>query len=435
MRVLIVSHNLISQTSNMGKTLRAYFRDFSLDEVAQFYIHSEVPVDDSVCVNYYRFTDVDALRSILLPGSRGQHFGPGDVRKDRLSSRTDSGTLTEVYRAGRRRKPWTYLARSLVWKLSRWDNRQLWAWVEDFSPDVIFFASGDYGFMYDVARKIAEHVNKPLVVNCVDDYYLCNRNKDSLSGRLQHRRFMDTVYKTAARSSELFVICGSMQREYEKLFGKPCRVLHTAAESRRAHLSEDPKGIAYLGNMAGERNVQLAHMGRALRRIAAEDLPDHIDVYSAEQSPDRLAGLTPENGICFHGAVSAEQVSRIMEESLAVIHTESFEKSDNIRYSVSTKIADSLMNGPCIIAYGPEGIASIDYLKENRAAYVITDPEKLETGLREILTDGQLRAQIVQNARDLAKKNHDPQTNPARVRAWLEEVCENWKKDGSGEEV
>ena len=62
-----------------------------------------------------------------------------------------------------------------------------------------------------------------------------------------------------------------------------------------------------------------------------------------------------------------------------------------VRFSVSTKIAESLMYGPCLIAYGPEGIASIDYLKENNAAYVISRPEDLEKGLEEILTNKELR--------------------------------------------
>ena len=47
-RVLIVSHNVFSRTSNMGKTLLSYFRDFQPDEIAQFYIHSEIPTDDSI---------------------------------------------------------------------------------------------------------------------------------------------------------------------------------------------------------------------------------------------------------------------------------------------------------------------------------------------------------------------------------------------------
>ena len=35
--------------------------------------------------------------------------------------------------------------------------------------------------------------------------------------------------------------------------------------------------------------------------------------------------LSEENGIRFHGAVSAEEVRQILQRSAAVIHTESFD--------------------------------------------------------------------------------------------------------------
>lgn len=426
MKVLVVSHNSMSCNSNMGKTVLSYFPGGRQIETAQFYIHSEIPTDGSVCRNYYRFTDKDAIRSLNPFATYGTVFTAADIRPELVTARTDSGLLSKIYRMGEKRTAFIYTARNILWKLSRWNTPQLWKWVDDFSPDVVFFASGDYGFMYDIARKVAEHVNKPLAVACVDDYYLYNRNADSLLGRLQHRLFLKTVHKTMARADRIFTICESLKEAYEKLFQKPCFVLHTAASAMAEPIDTVRSGqISYLGNLSLGRAEQLAAMGRAVRQHNG-----WIDVYSQERNPEFLKGLTEENGIRFHGAVSAEEVLRIMTSSMVVIHTESFEaRFQNItRYSVSTKIADSLMNGPCIVAYGPEGIASIDYLKENRAAYVISDPVDLEAGLREILSDAALRDEIVSNARALAAKNHHPQTNPANVCKWLDAVCETWTK-------
>ena len=41
MKVLLVSHTVLSKTGNMGKTLRCYLADFAPEDIAQFYIHSE----------------------------------------------------------------------------------------------------------------------------------------------------------------------------------------------------------------------------------------------------------------------------------------------------------------------------------------------------------------------------------------------------------
>lgn len=408
----------------MGKTMRSYFDAMPSGEVAQFYIHSEVPTDNSICRNYFRFTDKDAIKSLNLMKIYGRIFNEEDVLADRTTSRTDKGIVGNIYQLGRKRSALIYTARNLLWKMSCWDTPHLWKWVENFDPDVVFFASGDYGFMYDIARKIAEHVNKPLVVACVDDYYLHNRNSSSLLGRFSHKSFLKTVHKTMARADRIFVINEAMKKEYEKLFGKSCCVLHTAASAVKRPEPEFCTGqISYLGNLSLGRAEQLACIGRSLKKIGG-----YVDVYSGERNPDFLKDMTEENGIHFHGAVSAEDVLKIMASSMAVIHTESFEPRYQAmtRYSVSTKIADSLMHGPCIIAYGPEEIASIDYLKENQAAYVMSAPSDLETGLKVILSDEKLREKIVGNARALAAKNHDPLINSVKVRKWLEEVCKEW---------
>ena len=65
MRVLIIGHNAIGETNNMGKTLLSYFRGFSPDEVAEFYIQAKEPKNAEVSNSYYRVTDQDALKSVF----------------------------------------------------------------------------------------------------------------------------------------------------------------------------------------------------------------------------------------------------------------------------------------------------------------------------------------------------------------------------------
>lgn len=424
MRVLVVSHNVFGKTNNMGKTLMSYFSDFQPEEIAQFYIHSEAPADNTVCRNYYRFTDKDALRSLIPVGTWGRAFAAADIQPDEMGGDGESGISAAAYQFGKKRTAAIFAARNLLWKLARWNTKALWDWVDDFDPEVIFFAAGDYSFAYDITLAIAEHTGKPLVVLCVDDFYLYNRNENTALGRLTHRRFMKTVYKTMDRASELYVISQSMKTEYGKLFGKPCRVLHTAAENRALPVQESTQ-ISYIGNLWLKRYESLIRMGRALKSLNEPGCPACIDVYSGEQDPETLKAMTEENGIRFHGMISPAQVLEVMGRSMAVIHTESFDPGTVpiVRFSVSTKIAESLMYGPCLIAYGPGGIASVDYLKENEAAFVIDDPEKLEQGLRQILTDEALRQRIVDNARALAQKNHNAATNSTNVRHWLEDLA------------
>ena len=424
MKVLVISQTVFSKTSNMGKTLTSYFTDFQPDELAQLYFHSEKPTNPDVCRNYYRFSDVDALKSIFSSKRMGTKFETSDICSCDESARIDTGISRKAYKIGSKHKAWVLLLRDLIWRLSRWNNSQLLQWVEDVKPDVIFFASGDGAFSYRVAKKIKERLNVPMVMACVDDYYLNNRNKSEPLGKLRQRLFLKSVEKTIADVDEIFTICDTMNAAYTELFNKKCCTLHTSAEFKEMRIKTDATQVSYIGNVGYNRYKQLIDLGKAISKISCDSAPRHIDVYSGSINEEYVTPLKSADGIVFHGAVPASDVPKIMEDSIAVIHTEAFDKEiqNLVRFSVSTKIAESLMYGPCLIAYGPEGIASIDYLKENNAAYVITRPEDLESGLTEILTNAALRKHIVENARRLALANHSAGVNPQKVRRWLEDV-------------
>lgn len=423
MKVLIISHTVISQTNNMGKTIRSYFQGFAPSELAQIYIHSEVPTDDSVCHNYFRFTDQDALKSILRVRKYGTVFTDADIDHTRISTRTDAGITAEIYNFGRRRNAQIYFARNTLWQLACWKTNRLKKWIEDFAPDMVFFMAGDYEFMYDVALYAAELTGKPLAVCCVDDFYLHNK-LDSAFGRYVYRKFMKKVHALMQRASCIFTISELMGKEYQKKFGKPTCTLHTSVPQKQVPQQDTADKISYIGNIGGERYLQLVQIGRALKAMHREQEPRLLDVYSAETKQNILAEMTPENGIRFHGKISADEVLQVMAGSMAVIHTESFsEKGRNaVRYSVSTKIPESLMYGPCLLAYGPEDVASICYLKENRAAFVITGNQDLRSELEKFLANPQLRKDILRNARELAQRNHDGVQNAKKLRLCLDGI-------------
>ena len=430
MKVLLVSNLVLDRTSNMGKTFLSYFDAFSPDEIAQFYIYSEVPTDDGTCRRYYRFTDRDAVRSIFCRKTQGTIFGSDDIDRTRTDPRVDTGIQTKIYRAGSKKTPFIHMMRNFVWKMSRWKSEKLLDWIRDFGPDAVFFASGDSLFMYNIAREISETFHIPLIISAVDDFYVYNRHQGQMFGTSYFKTFMKTVRKTMDAASCVLPICDSMGEQYQKMFGIPCYTLHTPVERKKVALRPDASQISYIGNVDFGRYLQLVDIGRSLREQNGNGLPDMLDVYSQERNPAFLELLTEENGIRFHGAISAEEVVQTMEKSLAVVHTESFDPKTReiVRYSVSTKIAESLMYGPCLLAYGPEGIESIDYLRRNDAAFVITDKKDLPAGLRSVCANAAERERILKNARLLAETNHDIKRTGRQVRDWIGQCIEDAKK-------
>ena len=133
--------------------------------------------------------------------------------------------------------------------------------------------------------------------------------------------------------------------------------------------------------------------------------------------------MKESNGIVFHGKISASEVAQIIQSSKLVIHTESFKPLliQRVLYSVSTKIADYLASGASILAYGPEIVASIQYLSQNHAAYIVSDPKDLESGIIQVLTDEKLRLCLEKNATCLVEKNHSSIINSKKIYAIVNE--------------
>ncbi len=424
MKVLVISQMVFNKTNNMGKTLMSYFKGWNPKDIAQLYFHAFEPTDVSICETYYRFSDIDAVKSVIDRRIVGERFDKKTIKTQENGKRTDEGAARKAYVVGAKHHAWSVIARDFAWKLSNWKNPSLIEWIKSFNPDAFFFASGDCEFSYRIAYWLSVQFEKPLVTLCVDDYYIHNRNEGEFLGQYRHRHFMRVAEKTLKHSKLILTICDSMKTEYKKRFDVECKVLHTAAQKKQLNFEREPFRIAYFGNLGYGRNVQLASIGKAIHCIKESIAPKALDVYSGSISEDLISVLKAEEGVDFHGAITPIDVEARMRECIAVIHTESFDEKEKaqVRFSVSTKIAESLMYGPCLIAYGPEGIASIDYLKANNAAYVITRPEDLKSGLTKVLTNADLREQIVKNARALAARNHNAEVNPKKVREWLEGI-------------
>lgn len=408
----------------MGKTLSAFFTGWDSDKLAQLYFHSEVP-NTTVCKNYYRVTDFDILKSIYKRQEVVNILTSNDICENMANPRTDKGIKSDIYQFGRKRKPYMYCGRNLLWRFGKWHNPRLDEWIDQFDPQVIFFAAGDYVFSFEIALSIAESRNIPIVVCFFDDYYLIKRNSVSplywVNRYLFNKKFAEIVGKSAA----YLTISDQMNEAYLDAFNKEGHVMMTASNMLNIpneKLSSSIR-ISYIGNLGFNRWKPLVQIGRVLKNIVYEEQTLHIDVYSSEKRDEVLKHLTETNGIQFRGFLDSSQVIEKMHESTLLLHVEDLDNKINkekVKYSISTKIADSLASGTCLFAYGPAGVASIDYLKQNNAACVVTEKDKLEETLRELLNNADLRQSYIKKALQLANERHNPEKN---TRRFAEIIC------------
>lgn len=137
-RVLVVSHNVFSNSGNMGKTMMRMLGGIPPERLAQLYFHQEIPTR-KCCLHYFRITDSDILHSVFTRRARYKKFEEKDIDESVMRSRTDTGNLAKVYQFSRRRTPMIYLLRNWMWTLGKWKTKALREWTKSFAPDAIFW--------------------------------------------------------------------------------------------------------------------------------------------------------------------------------------------------------------------------------------------------------------------------------------------------------
>lgn len=410
MRVLIISNNCFSKSQNMGKTLSSIFCDFDYSEICQLYFYSSVP-DASICREFFRISDYDLINGKLF-GKIGQVFDPNTDTTNRLY---ETDQVQKAYSTFNRDKHWVSLARTFVWDIARWNSPILDKWIRSMKPDCIFFASGDTVFSYKIVWTISQKYNLPIISYVCDEFYY-GYQAQGILGHIYHCILRKWMRKTFQASRQFAVICAPLGQLYKKKFKTEYYVLNTGNELQTEKIQGLDKNncISYLGNIGLNRWKSLMQIGQALdehNQMLSKNYK--LNIYSGENDPKIIASLKEIKSIQFMGRISPQECINKIKSSLAVIHTESFDVNDieRVKYSMSTKIADSLASGTCLFAYGSLELASIQYLSENNCAVVATSFKELKIKLYDLLENEKIRKECIKKALNLAKMNHDSKKN------------------------
>jgi hypothetical protein len=170
-KVLLVSHNVLSQTTNNGRTMSGFFKGWPVDKLAELYLNPEIP-DSHICERYYRISDLDVLNSIVQFKRPGKRLTADDIKENITNNRTINEEQENLYNLGRKRKPYMYIMRNILWGLNTWKTKDLNAWIDEFNPEILVYVAGSFAYSYKIALYIAKSRKLPLVVYFSDDYYI-----------------------------------------------------------------------------------------------------------------------------------------------------------------------------------------------------------------------------------------------------------------------
>ncbi len=408
-RVLVISNNSFSKTSNNGRTLGNLFQSWPKEKLAQFCISTTKP-DYDICDNYYLLTDGSVYYAF-------KHFRRG--KRCDLKSNLGSEGNTIINGNKMSKTPIKRLLRHIVWGGDRWDSNDFRQWVDNFNPEIVLVMNSDATFILDIALKTSKRKDVPLVMYNTEGFYFIEAIKyrhygplKTLSQKVYNHIYRKHFRRMMERVSLSIHLNSLLEEDYRNEFGGNHMVIYTGSgvEYDSSNLHLEAPSFAYLGNFGYDRPSVLVEIAEVLQTIS----PDYkLDVFGKSPSYDIERKFKDSPGIVFHGMIPYEEVVKLLHSTTILFHaeTQSMKYAESLRYGFSTKIADSISSGHPFLMFSSSKIAGAKYIIETGAGWFAENRNDLKDTIIKILSDNNCRDKVLLRAQQVAKTNHSITNN------------------------
>lgn len=403
-RILLISHNPLSQVNNNGKTLVSIFNGILKENIYQIYLNLSTPDYSEEC-HYLQINEKQIISSFL----KAKNLCCQEVQ---ATPDTVSSTVINIKNFAIHTKR---ILREGIWKIPLWKPK-LKAWLADKHFDVVFFMAGDGIFAYDVYRFVMNNISAKSCMFFTDDYIIGRVSKSPIA-YIRQCMLKKKIIKTLPIVTEVYVISDEMKDAYKALFGVDSYVIRNFSVEKK-ELDDQKQNkrqnecltMVYAGGLHYDRWKVLAEIAKILKEINCSG--EHkccLKIYSAQKiSSEIVEKLNVEGASEFCGAVSATQIADVYALSDILIHVESFNKKAiaSTKYSFSTKIPEYLSAGKCIFAVGPAEVASLRYL--SNCACTVNSYAQLPDVLKKLIYNASYRNLIELNCQKYYENDFSP---------------------------
>lgn len=426
-KLLVISYGGFSPRSADGKTLEAILGGYKPNELSQFFCDSVEP-DYSVCHSFFHITDSQMIKSFLKKGgSRVIEQPETDAGKVLLEHKgsmnlSESGLIRWL-----RKHNYNFLfrfTREILWNIAPWGRDDYWKWLNKINPNAIFYMVGENWFQDNLVLITAKKFRIPIILFNTEGYRLVNLKERHGIERLYYW-IIKAKYLKLARLSKLVIYnCDAIKEYYARQYSVQCEEIvaynSSVFDTSPYGGEHEDINIVYFGNLGVGRAYSIIEVADVLKEI---DPKYKINVYGKPNEDDEKA-FHAHSSIEFHGFVAPQHLSEIKDNADILLHVESFNPDiiPKLKYAFSTKIAQYLCAGRCILCYAPETIISTNYLKTNDCAVVAVNREELKLSLTKLLSDHKTRMWYANRALKIAMSNHNSQNTSSCVHSAIERV-------------
>lgn len=421
---LIITGIPFRNDSNLGKTLSTLFSRFEPDELAQLYFSPQTP-NVRVCSSYFQLNEKQLIWSLFGLNQKkcGREIRAKDIVEQYTVAETNPLAIVAL-----RNHILIPILRDVLWLVSKWRSIKLNRWLDGNKPTVIFAVLPGSVKSCKIIDYVAKRYDCPIVLFVTDDYYNDPELKPNLLRRWYFRWLQHSIDKMATHAKYVIGCSELAAREFGEKYHVPNEAIFTPsgdeylAMPEKQQTDETPVIFRYFGNLGLERWKPLEALGKAIANYNHGEEKALLEVYSNPMYPDAIAKLDIPNGCVFKGWVHGEEYLRLLQQADVAVHVESFseEMCRRTRLSISTKIADYLGAGKCIMAIGRADLASIQHV--NDVACTVNDLVQLDEKVIELIQNSRLRSTYSTKSRQLAKISHDNEIISTRLKTILLDV-------------
>ena len=378
-KILVISHNPLSQHSNNGKTLAAVFKDWPVDCFAQLYFSGGLP-ESQKFNNFFRITDIGLLKSVLKFGylnTCGSQVNAIKNVNDTLNLKQRNifwQNLANKFTSVKR------LLRDALFSSGLWNSEKLQSWTNNYAPEVIFLLGGDACFAFDIGLALASKYQIPLFVYITDDY-LPDTLKRSFIKLYLDKKLRNKYVEVFSVSAKKYVIGVEMAEVFAHRFQSEFFPLMNCVDFVKFEVSEARQNkkileVVYAGGLHLGRDLALCEFARVLIDVSeSTGVLLILKIYSLDQPKREITKRFIALNIIFAGGALSTDLQIIFSKSDFLLHIESSNPDliEKTKLSISTKIPEYLSVGVCLIAVGPEELASIKLIAVNGIGLIISN--------------------------------------------------------------
>jgi len=405
-RVLVVGGPPFNSRVGAGVTLTGLFGGWPRERLADLF-EDDLEPEHTICDRFY---------SLRPPGLRGSRV----VRQLRLLAMLAMGRVDMTVYGGR-------------------PTRRLREWVDAFAPDIVFLELSSLAGL-DIALALARERRVRLVVHVPDDW-MPNWPGNVLRNpayapvtRLINRRLQRRLVDLFGATSMCLAISDSLGAALSARYRQPFRTAYNCVDPAEwpdvpPAPHEGPTRFVYSGSVfAYGQSDSLFEIAEAVAALAAEGVPALLEVYTQHHTDPAVRGRFPASpAVRLHDLVPRAALGDNLRAADVLLLPTNFDANSTqfLRYSMPGKMAEYLMSGRAVFAYGPPEVEQVSYLAARDCAELLTthDPGALRDRIRRLATDEAHRLDLGRRARAAGLRDFDLNAMRARFEGWMRELA------------